>query len=223
MHLVRFAKLRDNFSAEGLEKIKSCWWCACPFHLRRSKTTVLVSERGRIPKRLALAGCGYKRPECICDLQRVRWDWLRFLCLCAIGLTATTAPCASLWKVRGAPYRAWLNCTTLCSALPKRTGKYVSGKHHECMRWHGKKIIIKWTGRLSWFLGHESNKNRITERRNLPRRQPNPQLPGVGFLATSFEAACAGHCRRRTVESTVTRPICYGYSCIPGTIQENET
>lgn len=61
------------------------------------------------------------------------------------------------------------------------------------------------------------------ERRNFPLRQLNLQLPDVEFLATSSKAACAGHCRRWTVELTVIQLICYGYSCIPGTIQENET
>lgn len=156
-----------------------------------------------------------------------------------------------LWSAKSAPgltqvsesvcHQAYGNCSPMCltvqgmrssvqgminlcsSVLPKGTGKYMSGKHSECMNWYGKKIIIRWTGRLSWFLGHESNMNRMAERRNFCQRQPNPQLPDVGFLATSFEAACAGHCRRQTVESTVAWLMCYGYSCIPGTIQENET
>lgn len=88
---------------------------ACvPLLLRCSKTTMLVSERGRIPKCLVLPGCGYKGPECICGLQRVHRDWLRFLSLRAIRLMATAAPCVWLCKECGPPYRAWLTCAVAC-------------------------------------------------------------------------------------------------------------
>lgn len=230
VHLLKFAKLRGNFSAEGLEKITSHWWVCMPILLCCLKTTVLVSERGRIPRRLLLAGCGYKGPECICDLAWQRdlgahWVWLTFLSLRAIRLAAAAAPCVWLCKVCGTQYRTHLTCATPCSMPPRGLflpGKHVSERHLACMNWLGKQIG-GWIGRLSWFLGCESSRNCVAESRNFPQRQPNPQLPSMGFQATSFEAACAGHCRRRTAKSVVAQPMCYGYSCIPGTIQENET
>lgn len=193
-----------------------------PLLLRHSKTTVLASKRGRIPKRLVLAGCGYKGPEYICGLQRTCRDWLRFLCLCAIRLTATAAPRVGLCKVCGPLHKAWPTCAALCSTPPKGTGK-CKYEEHRVPELAQEKVVIGWTGRLSWFLGHESNANLMAERRNFPQKHPNPQLPDAGFLAASFEAACAGHCQSRMVESTVALLMCYGYSCIPGTIQENET
>lgn len=157
-------------------------------------------------------------------LQRVCRHWLRFLGLWAIRLTATAAPRVWLCEARGAACGAGLTCTTLRRAPPKGAGRSTTAKHPECMNWHGEKNSY-WMGRQTFliFLEHDSNTNRMAERRNFPWRQLNLWLPDVGSLATSFKAACAGHCQRWTVELTVIQLICYGYSCIPGTIQGNET
>lgn len=151
-------------------------------------------------------------------LQRVCQHWLTPLGLGAIRLTATAAPRVWPWF-----YGVWPSCTALCRAPPTGAGR--STMHSTPSAWIGMgKKKSYWMGRQASliFLECESNTNRMVERRNFPWRQLNPQLHDVGFLATSFKAACAGHCRRWTVELTVIQLICYGYSCIPDTIQENE-